>query len=173
MPTLDQLIKATNCQSKASAQKFLDAIVETCEKYNINTPSRKLCFLSQVGHESGGLFYTEELASGKAYEGRADLGNTKPGDGPRYKGRGLIQITGRANYKACGAGLGLDLMMFPELLEHPIYACRSAAWFWKSHGLNKLADAGDQIKITRRINGGTNGLAERLAYFELAKKVIA
>jgi putative chitinase len=142
-------------------------------EFDINTPARQAAFIAQIAHESGQLRYVRELASGAEYEGRADLGNTMIGDGIRFRGRGLIQVTGRANYKACGAALHLDLILFPELLEQPMYACRSAAWFWKTRGLNELADAGDQVKITRRINGGTNGLAERLAYFELAKKVIA
>jgi putative chitinase len=142
-------------------------------EFEINTPARQAAFIAQIAHESGQFLYVRELASGAAYEGRADLGNTMKGDGVRFKGRGLIQVTGRANYKACGAALGLDLILYPELLEQPMYACRSAGWFWKSRGLNELADAGDQVKITRRINGGTNGLAERLAYFEIAKKVIS
>jgi putative chitinase len=142
-------------------------------EFDINTPARQAAFIAQIAHESGQLRYVRELASGAEYEGRADLGNTMIGDGIRFRGRGLIQVTGRANYKACGAALHLDLILFPELLEQPMYACRSAAWFWKTRGLNELADAGDQVKITRRINGGTKGLAERLAYFELAKKVIA
>ncbi|WP_198116941.1 glycoside hydrolase family 19 protein [Massilia rhizosphaerae] len=142
-------------------------------EFEINTPARQAAFIAQIAHESGQFRYVRELASGAAYEGRIDLGNTMKGDGVRFRGRGLIQITGRTNYKACGAALGLDLILYPELLEQPMYACRSAGWFWKTHGLNELADAGDQVKITRRINGGTNGLAERLAYFEIAKKVLS
>jgi putative chitinase len=142
-------------------------------EFEINSPARQASFIAQIGHESGQFRYVRELASGAAYEGRADLGNTMKGDGTRFRGRGLIQITGRANYKACGAALGLDLILYPELLEQPMYACRSAGWFWKTHGLNELADAGDQVKVTRRINGGTNGLGERLAYFEIANRVIS
>jgi putative chitinase len=193
MPTLDQLIKATNCQSKASAQKFLDAIVETCEKYAINTPARKLCFLAQVGHESGGLFYTEELASGKAYEGRADLGNTKPGDGPKYKGRGLIQITGRANYASLTKDLGIDFVNNPTLLggknagtctpEQLRNAALSAGWYWNKTKLNAYADKIDISKsievepnlqafkdLTKRINGGYNGLQDRVMRFKAGQK---
>jgi len=141
-------------------------------EFGISTPARQAAFIAQVAHESGQLRYVRELASGAAYEGRADLGNTEPGDGIRFKGRGLLQLTGRANYRACGAALGLDLTSHPELLEQPVPACRSAGWFWKTRGLNEFADAGDQVRITRRINGGTNGLAERLAYFDIARKVI-
>jgi putative chitinase len=156
----------------ARADTFCAPLNIAMGEFEINTPERQAAFIAQIGHESGQFRYVREHASGAAYEGRADLGNAMRGDGVRFKGRGLIQITGRANYKACGDALGLDLILYPELLEQPMYACRSAGWFWKTHGLNELADAGDQVKITRRINGGTNGLAERLAYFEIARKVI-
>jgi putative chitinase len=161
----------------ARADTFCGPLNAAMAEFGINTADRQAAFIAQVAHESGQLRYTRELwgptPAQRAYEGRADLGNTYPGDGFLYRGRGLIQITGRANYKACGAVLGLDLTLFPELLEQPMYAARSAGWFWKTHGLNELADAGDQVKITRRINGGTNGLAERLAFFDIAKRVIA
>ena len=170
--TLDQLIKIMP-YARARAPTFLAPLNAAMAEFGISTPARQASFLAQVGHESGQLRYVLELASGAAYEGRKDLGNTTAGDGVRFKGRGLIQITGRANYKACGAGLGLDLVSHPELLEQPVNACRSAGWFWMSHGLNELADAGDQVKVTRRINGGTNGLADRLALFEVAKRVLA
>lgn len=170
--TLDQL-KRILPLAGLRAEKFCQPLNDAMTEFDINTPARQAAFIAQTGHESGQLRYVRELASGAAYEGRRDLGNVVTGDGTRYKGRGLIQVTGRANYKACGEALGLDLIDTPELLEQPINACRSAAWFWKTHGLNELADAGDQIKITRRINGGTNGLAERLAFFEVAQKVLA
>lgn len=169
--TADQL-KRILPLAGARADTFCAPLNAAMAEFGITTPARQAAFIAQLAHESGQFRYVREIASGAAYEGRADLGNTFKGDGARFKGRGLIQVTGRANYKACGAALGLDLVMFPELLEQPMYACRSAAWFWKSRGLNELADAGDQVKITRRINGGTNGLAERLAYFEIARKVI-
>ncbi|WP_354004576.1 glycoside hydrolase family 19 protein [Janthinobacterium kumbetense] len=128
--------------------------------------------MSQVGHESGQLRYVRELASGQAYEGRAGLGNTQRGDGVRFRGRGLLQVTGRVNYAACGKALGLDLLGQPELIEQTVNACRSAGWFWQTRGLNALADAGDQERVTRRINGGVNGLAERLALYQAARKVL-
>ncbi len=107
------------------------------------------------------------------YEGRADLGNTQPGDGSKFRGRGLIQITGRANYAACGEALGLDLINQPTLLELPQHAAMSAAWFWSMKDLNTLADKGDFVKITRRINGGLNGQADRQGLYDKALKVLA
>lgn len=136
------------------------------------TPLREAAFIAQIAHESGSFRYTQEIASGEAYEGRTDLGNVERGDGVRFKGRGYIQITGRANYKACGEALGLDLIEHPELLETTANACRSAAWFWYMKGLNELADKGDFLAITKRINGGTNGWKERMAFFDRAKQVL-
>lgn len=168
-----QLLKIMPFAGQRRSATFIAPLTAAMAEFGINTPARQASFLSQIGHESGQLQYVRELASGDAYEGRRDLGNTMAGDGRRYRGRGLIQITGRANYAACGAALGLDLLGTPELLEQPMNACRSAAWFWKRSGLNELADAGDQVRVTRRINGGINGLAERLALFEVAKRVLA
>lgn len=170
--TLDQLLKIMPKAGRRAAG-FLDALNATMAEFSITTPARQASFLAQVGHESGQLLYVQELASGAAYEGRLVLGNAKPGDGVRFKGRGLIQITGRANYAACGAALGLDLIGTPALLEQPVNACRSAGWFWRAHGLNELADAGDQVRVTRRVNGGVNGLADRLALFAVAQRVLS
>lgn len=172
------------------AQKFLPYINDTCTTYQINTPARQLCFLAQVGHESGGLYYTEELASGAAYEGRASLGNTHPGDGVKFKGRGLIQITGRTNYQALSTVWKVDLLDNPTMLGGKNaevcndvqlkYASLSAGWFWNANKLNLLADKIDLKSpidegtnldtfklITRRINGGYNGLPDRLHRFKV------
>ena len=170
--TLDQLNKIMP-NARAKAGIFLPALNTAMAEFGINTPVRAASFLAQLAHESGQLVYVRELASGAAYEGRRDLGNTQPGDGVRFRGRGLIQVTGRTNYAACGKALGLDLLAQPALLEQAVNACRSAGWFWQSHGLNGLADAGDQVAVTRRINGGVNGLAERLAFFKVAQRVLA
>ena len=182
--TIGQLSLATG-SSTNSATLFLPFIEETCTTFEINTPIRQLCFLAQVGHESGGLFFTEELASGSAYEGRKDLGNTQKGDGIKFKGRGLIQITGRANYTAIGKFLNEDFISNPTLLGgknvnkcSPIQlknAALSAGWFWNSRNINSLADKMDISKditlqanmsafiaITKKINGGTNGLNDRV-----------
>lgn len=172
MITRDALLKIMPFAAKR-VDKFITLLNDAMVEFEINTPLRQAAFLAQIGHESGQLRYVCELASGKEYEGRSDLGNTQVGDGVRFKGRGLIQITGRSNYIACGKALALDLMLHPELLEEPESACRSAGWFWKTRGLNELAEAGEFEKITRRINGGTNGMADRLALFQIAQKVLS
>ena len=145
---------------------------KACERFEINTSLRLCHFLAQLGHESGQLRYVEELASGEAYEGRLDLGNTLPGDGVRYKGRGLIQITGRNNYALAGLSLDLPLLDNPELLEVPENAVDSAAWFWHNGKLNSLADLDDLIGITKRINGGLNGFEDREVLLKRAKEVL-
>lgn len=170
--TLDQLIRIMP-HARHRAGIFLAPLNAAMEEFDINTRGRRQSFLAQVGHESGQLLYVRELASGAAYEGRKDLGNTQPGDGIRFKGRGLIQVTGRANYTACMMALDIDCVKQPALLEQPMNAARSAGWFWKTHGLNALADAGDQRAVTRRINGGYNGLADRLALFAAAQRVLS
>ena len=177
MITLDNLKTICPQASVGRMALFLEALNDAMDEYHISeNVQRETAFIAQVAHESGGFHYVRELASGEAYEGRKDLGNIEPGDGVRYKGRGLIQITGRANYGACSValfGYPSRLLTAPELLEDPGNACRSAAWFWQTHGLNELADAGDFLRITKRINGGTNGLPDRMAYFERAKEVLA
>lgn len=134
-------------------------------EFGIDTARRQAAFLAQICHESGSLRYTKELADGAAYNGRADLGNTQPGDGPRYRGRGLLQITGRANYRQCGVALAVDLIAQPEWLEMPEGACRSAGWFWKSRDLNQFADSDAFGTLTRRINGGFNGIDDRIVHW--------
>ena len=157
--------------AKQRAEVFYALLVSACREFEIDNPLRIAAFLAQIAHESGELRYVREIASGEAYEGRKDLGNVHPGDGKVFRGRGLLQITGRTNYKRCGDALGIDLSGNPSLLEEPDLACRSAAWFWKERGLNELADKGDFKLITKRINGGYNGWLERLGYYERAKEV--
>lgn len=143
--------------------------------YDIDTPGRQAAFLAQVAHESGSLRYVAEIASGKAYEGRSDLGNTQPGDGVKFKGHGLLQITGRSNHAACSQALFGDakvLTSYPAALSSPLLSCLSAAWFWNSKGLNALADAGEFNRITLKINGGLNGLDQRREFWDLAKRVL-
>jgi putative chitinase len=159
------------------ATTFLPFLEDAMHEFQINTPKRQAAFLAQIAHESGGLHWLVELwgptpAQGR-YEMRYDLGNIAPGDGYKYRGRGLIQITGRSNYKRAGDALGADLIAQPELLGEPALACRSAGWFWKTHGCNELADTGLFEKITRVINGGLTGYPERLGLWERAKEVLA
>ncbi len=159
------------------ATEWLPHILAAMDEFDINTPERQAAFLAQIGHESGGLHYTTELwgptVAQARYEGRADLGNTEPGDGFKFKGRGLIQTTGRSNYQKAGDALGVDLIAQPELLADFELAARSAVWFWQSHGLNELADQDEFTLITHRINGGENGLAQRKALWEAAKGVLS
>jgi len=169
--TIEDLKAICRFASTARLEPFVEPLNDAMHEFEIDAnPAREAHFLAQIAHESGGFRYVRELASGEAYEGRADLGNTEPGDGVRYKGRGLIQITGRANYKDCGDALGLDLLAEPELLERSDLACRSAGWYWQEHALNELADRGDIRSITRKINGGYNGLSDRQAYLALAQE---
>jgi putative chitinase len=146
-------------------------LTAAADEFDITTLARLAAWIAQLAHESGNLRYVEEIASGKAYEGRKDLGNIHPGDGVTYKGHGLIQITGRNNHKEVGDALSVDFIRYPKKLMEPALAARSAGWFWKTRGLNELADIGEFVRITRRINGGTNGLAERQGYWAAAKKV--
>lgn len=178
MITLDQLKKIIP-YAGPRAGVFLGPLNDAMVEASINTPLRQAAFLAQIAHESGSLNYVRELASGKAYDTGSlaqRLGNTPvaDGDGQRYKGRGLIQITGRANYLACSQALYGDsrLLDTPELIEQPVVACRSAGWYWSAHDLNALADTGSFLAITRAINGGFNGLAERLAFYERAKGIL-
>ena len=172
---VDQLIKIMPA-AKSKAATFLPYINATMKEFSIDSNVLRIAaFIAQIGHESGSLVYVKELASGTAYEGRKDLGNTSPGDGVKYKGRGLIQITGKANYEAIAKDLNIDCVNHPELLETPQNACRTAGWFWNRTKLSPLADSGtvdDYTKITRKINGGINGLSDRIALWVKAKQVL-
>ena len=177
MPITEQQLLQILPNAGRQAGVFVPVLNTAMGKYAIVTRLRVAAFIAQVGHESGQLRFVREIwgptAQQVGYEGRADLGNTVKGDGSKYRGRGLIQITGRANYVACGEALGLDLINQPEQLEQPQYAAMSAAWFWLTKGLNTLADQGDFVKITRRINGGLTGQADRQALYDKALKVLA
>jgi putative chitinase len=182
--------------------KWLEPLQETFEKYQINTPKRQACFLGQTMHESGGYkFLRENLnysakalintwpsrfpdmdtaekferqpekIANKVYSGR--MGNTEDGDGAKYIGRGLIQLTGKDNYKAFGEAIGEDLVSNPQLVEEPRYAALSAGWFWNKRGLNALADAMDITTLTIRINGGKIGIDDRIAKINKALDVLA
>jgi predicted chitinase len=161
----------------AKAERYLAPLNHAMSEFLIDVRLRKAAFLAQVAHESGELAWFHEFASGIEYDlsrnpqKARELGNVNPGDGPRYKGRGPIQLTGRNNYRACGRALGLDLEGNPDMAVDPRVAFRTAGWFWSTHGLNLLADKQDFRLITRRINGGYTHYAERLKYYERALHV--
>jgi putative chitinase len=161
-----------------TVRTFHPFLVSQMKENQIDTPLRMAHFLAQLAHESGEFRFTEELASGKAYEGRADLGNTQPGDGPRFKGRGLIQITGRDNYTAYGRDRGRDFITGenPKLLaSDPLTAVDASCWFWNKKRINDLADKDDVLKVSIRINGRNrktglpNGFDDRKAKLARAK----
>lgn len=144
-----------------------------CDAYGINTVTRLKHFLGQAAEESASFRTLTEYASGAEYEGRSDLGNTHSGDGVRYKGRGIFQITGRANYQAIGTKLGIDLVNNPTLAATPEVAVETACIYWQSHNLSAIADGPASaydtcVAITKKINGGTNGLAERWTFTQRA-----
>lgn len=178
MITQDELHRI-DARTKSTSARFIVGLNETMREFEIDHSFlREAAFIAQILHESGGLRYVRELASGEAYDtGRlaARLGNTPEadGDGQRYKGRGLIQITGHDNYLLCGMALDVDLLAQPELLEQPVLACRSAGWYWWNNKLNELADKEDFLLITKRVNGGTNGWAERKTLYDKALVVLA
>lgn len=180
-------IAAATGATHARAAQWRAPLVNACAMYDIDTSARLAAFMAQIGHESGRLLYVREIwgptPAQQRYEGRRDLGNVRAGDGRRYCGRGLIQTTGRANYAATRDGLRAlpggesvpDFEAQPELLEQPHWAALSAAWYWDSRALNELADLDSDdafLSITRRINGGTNGLADRRALWVAARAAL-
>jgi putative chitinase len=171
----------TKIWGKSASSKWTDPLNGAMDRFEIRVPLDVAAFLATCGVESGRGLYTKELwgptLAQQHYEGRADLGNTQPGDGERFMGRGLIQITGRRNYLLCGMGLHLDLIAHPELLEQPNDAALSAGWFWHNNKLSALA--GDFLAASRAVNLGNphskampNGYSERLALYGAAKKSI-
>lgn len=182
-------------------QKWLEPLNVTFLKYDINTPERQAAFIGQCAHESNNFKtleenlnysperlmkvwpsrfpdlatatkygYNPQLLANKVYAGR--LGNNQENDGWNFHGRGVIQLTGRENYERCGKALGVDLISQPNLLVDPMYACLSAGWFWNKAGLNTLADAGDLDTMTKRINGGLNGIDDRKAKIAKALSIL-
>jgi predicted chitinase len=193
MITDDELKKIMPHCPSARRAEYLPFIQQAMQEFEITAYLREAAFLAQLAHESGELKFMEEIASGADYEGRANLGNTQKGDGKRYKGRGPIQLTGRANYRKFGGKLGLDLENNPTVAATKEVGFRIAGLYWKDRGLNELADKGSQIvdvtrtrkngttfveqhpafdAITFRINGGFNHKQERINYYERAKQVL-
>lgn len=154
--------------------KAQDKLLEPIIAYCNSTDNRliKCHLLAQLAHESDGFKTVQEYASGKEYEGRRDLGNVNPGDGVKYKGRGYIQITGRHNYMDAGTALNVDLLGHPDILLDPTYAFNASVWFWNSRGLDALALKDDIVRITKRINGGENGLANRKLCLQYFKSIL-
>ncbi|MEM0962034.1 MAG: chitinase [Bacteroidota bacterium] len=175
--SLGQLVSIVGQRRATEAQRHLEGLNGAMSTYDIDTPLRRAHFLAQVAHESGGLRWTEELASGDAYEGRDDLGNTQPGDGRRFKGRGLIQLTGRFNYRQYTThhrqnGGRENFESRPTQVAEPPFASDVAGWFWDTRNINALADTDDIEAVTRRVNGGLRGIDERRRYLSLAKTAL-
>lgn len=181
--------------SPTRARRWACPLSRAMEEWDITSVTRMRAFLAQIGHETGRLSHMEEIwgptlaqleyernfstawcryiagrrhRNSKAFE----LGNSEPGDGRRYRGRGPIQITGRRNYTLASVALDLNLVEQPDLLTQPDEGARAAGWFWNNAECNELADEGDFVGITRKINGGLNGQDQRMALFEVAKVVI-
>lgn len=174
MPIWTKVLPAVAPEGNASILAgFAAVLASLCEAYKIDTVLRQAHFLAQTAHESDGFKTTVEYDPGDAYEGRHDLGNTRPGDGRRFKGRGLIQITGRANYNDAGARLGVNLVDYPETAAQFPVAALTAGDYWHKRGINAFADADDLHGVTRKVNGGTNGLASRAVYLARAKAALA
>ena len=170
--TAELLFRSVRELSRERAEDLLAPVRLMLREADAETPERAAALLAQVAHESCGLTVCVEQETGQAYEGRHDLGNIRHGDGPRYRGRGWIQLTGRANYRAAGLALGLPLEAVPELAAQVEVAARVAAWYWRTHDCNAAADRGDLEAVTRAINGGLNGLAERRARWAHARTAL-
>ena len=171
--TKEQLASIWECSADLIHDYEIDEMNSCLGKYEITTASRMRHFLSQTAHESGGGRYKQELASGVAYEGRTDLGNTSPGDGPKYKGAGYIQLTGKYNYSRLS-----EYLSDPRVMEGVEYVAEnlpftSAGYWWEDNKVNELVDSGaDVLAVTKRVNGGTNGLADRQHYYDICLRVI-
>lgn len=180
--TLDQLMKCAHIDEKTAA-KWLAPLNDAMREYQINTPNRVAAFIAQVCVESGNFKWLKEIwgptDAQKRYEGRKDLGNTHPGDGSLFRGRGLLQVTGRNNYGITTKKLqerfpdAPDFVAKPQALEEPKWAALSAARFFSENGCSHFADVGEITRVSKIINGGTNGLRERIANWEHNLKVLA
>jgi len=168
--SLSRSVPARIADGIVANQKFI-------EQGGIDTPLRLCHFMAQCAVESAHFTVTLEFASGRAYEGREDLGNTEPGDGPRYRGRGVIQTTGRANYREATRDIRAidstapDFEANPEQLQEFPWALLAAVTYWRRRNLNRFADRDDVRAVTRGVNGGLNGLAQRTQYLARAKSI--
>jgi putative chitinase len=152
--------------------QYIAPLNEAMTHNGIDTPVRQAAFIAQLAVESDSFRTFEEYASGRAYEGRSDLGNTQPGDGERYKGRGAIQVTGRHNYEDLSQHTGVDFVAHPELLAAPENAFTTAAWYWTSRDLNNVADTAGIVRVSELVNGGHHALTRRIADFERGLNVL-
>lgn len=171
--TLYSVAGHTTPRQKEIVDEIGPRLAETLAHWGIVERLDIAHFIGQTCHESDRYSTTSEYASGVAYEGRIDLGNTEPGDGVKFRGHGLIQTTGRANHKRAADKLGIPFERIVEHLKTPIGALESACLFWKDNGLTALALRDDVLGVTRRVNGGTNGLVERRIYTSIAKSALA
>lgn len=173
--TLNQLIQIMPTAQKR-AEAFIIWLNEFMPEYGITGVLREAAFLATIAEESGELRFTREIwgptPAQERYEGRADLGNTEPGDGFKYRGRGLISITGRKNYEEASDALGHDYVEDPAAMQMPCEATRTACWWWQKHGCNQLADIGNFEGVTKRVNGGLTHFERRLAYYNKARDVL-
>ena len=169
--TIEQIKKIAPTATTKNISIYLPFINSCIKRYEF-TDLMVCAYLSQILVESGALYYVKEIASGKAYEGRKDLGNTEVGDGRHYKGRGILQITGRANYKKVGDLLGIDLINSPEMLETPKWAVETSFLYFKMNKFYDILKSDNIKKITKCVNGGYNHLVERTAYYEKAKSIL-
>ncbi len=160
----------------ARAKAWFPHLYAAMVAYQITTKARQAAFLAQIGHESARLRYTSEIwgptPAQARYEGRADLGNNQKGDGFRFRGRGLLQITGRGNYRRLSQRLGVDFEASPELLAEYKWAALSAADYWGAHDLNAMADDGNFASMTHVINGGMNGYEDRKRLWAMCKAAV-
>jgi len=170
--TADQLVEIMPLCPSAMKAVYALGISQAAREFGIDTVTRLACFLGQLAWECDELTAFEERSDGLRYEGRLDIGNTQPGDGPRFKGRGAIQTTGRKNYAALAAALGVDVVAQPELVAKDPLCFRGAGYFWQSHRLNEKADRGAVKEITQVVNGGLDGYDQRLAFTRTAFVVL-
>lgn len=164
-------VRALSINARSEIAEGIQAHSHLLAVHGIDTPLRAAHFLAQLAHESDGFRTTREYHDGSNYEGRRDLGNIQEGDGVRYRGRGLIQLTGRDNYRRAGEALGRNLVGHPEQVEAFPTALEVSCWFWAANGLNKHADNDDVRAVSRAINGGFNGLKDRKRRLKIAKRI--
>lgn len=167
--TEDMLKIFPKCPEPARYAEYASA---AAYEFGITSVTQAAGWLAQMGHESGEFRFMKELDSGRAYEGRRDLGNVEKGDGRRYRGRGPIQLTGRDNYTAFAAATGLPVVDYPEMVEDPAVGFRAAAWFWSTRGLNRLGKGMTFKETTRAVNGGLSHHEFRLEYYWRALEVL-